>query len=208
MKKLSVLVSIAALLASCSHKHLSSTNDIVEIEELYELMQGSFNSAEQAAQDSSFFNISLHMYPIWEDRGHFLYVEQAVNSMQNKPYRQRIYELERVDGKTFNSHVYKIPNDSLWVGKWKTPKDFDTISKKDLIHLNGCEVVLKYISKNHFSGATGASSCESKLYGASYAHSEVTITPETVKSWDRGFDSEGNQIWGAVKSGYIFNKIN
>lgn len=207
MKKLTILVSTIALFASCSQKHLSSTNNVVEIEDLHQLMQGSFNSAEQAAQDSSFFNISLHMYPIWEDRGHFLYVEQAVNSMQNKPYRQRIYELERVDETTFNSHVYRIPNDSLWIGKWKTPKEFDSIEKESLIHLNGCEVVLKYISENHFAGETGKKSCESKLYGASYAHSEVTITPGTVKSWDRGFDDEGNQIWGAVKSGYIFNRI-
>lgn len=61
-----------------------------ELKELFTLMQGSFNSAIQAEIDSTYYNISLHMYPIWEDKGNFLYVEQALTSTPNKPYRQRI----------------------------------------------------------------------------------------------------------------------
>lgn len=203
-----LLLTAFALLAlnACSTK-LQPKATKSDITELYKLMQGSFNSAEQAKADSSYFNISLHMYPIWEGNGHFLYVEQAVNSMQNKPYRQRIYELEQVDENTYNSHVYKIPADSLWIGKWKTPDSFNKLKKEDLILLNGCEVVLKKLGKNHYKGSTGDRSCKSTLYGASYAQSEVEIIPGTIKSWDRGFDAEGNHIWGAVKAGYIFNAI-
>ena len=60
---------------------------------LFEMMQGSFDSKEQAAEDSAYYAISLHMYPIWPERGQFLYVEQALAAMQDKPYRQRVYEL-------------------------------------------------------------------------------------------------------------------
>lgn len=45
------------------------------------------------------------------------------------------------------------------------------------------------------------------MHGASYARSEVEILEDKVISWDRGFDAEGNYVWGAEKSGYIFNKI-
>jgi hypothetical protein len=27
-----------------------------------------------------------------------------------------------------------------------------------------------------------------------------------ILSWDRGFDANGNQVWGAEKGGYIFKK--
>jgi hypothetical protein len=28
-----------------------------------------------------------------------------------------------------------------------------------------------------------------------------------LASWDRGFDSTDNQVWGAEKGGYIFKKL-
>lgn len=179
-----------------------------ELSELYKLMQGSFNSELQSQQDSSYYNISLHMYPIWKDKGHFLYVEQALNSMQDQPYRQRVYEITRITDSTFSSAVYTLPNEKEWIGKWKTPKSFDQISKSDLILRDGCEVILKRLDKNQFKGSTGENSCNSSLRGASYATSEVEITEETIISWDRGMDRDGNQVWGAEKGGYIFNKIN
>ena len=179
-----------------------------ELSELYKLMQGSFNSELQSQQDSSYYNISLHMYPIWKDKGHFLYVEQALNSMQDQPYRQRVYEITRITDSTFSSAVYTLPNEKEWIGKWKNLKSFDQISKSDLILRDGCEVILKRLDKNHYKGSTGENSCNSSLRGASYATSEVEITEGTIISWDRGMDRDGNQVWGAEKGGYIFNKIN
>jgi hypothetical protein len=44
------------------------------------------------------------------------------------------------------------------------------------------------------------------LRGASYATSEVVITDEQLLSWDRGWDANGKQVWGAETGGYIFVK--
>ena len=179
-----------------------------ELNELFALMQGSFNSEAQAKADSTYYNISLHMYPIWEDQGNFLYVEQALNSMQDKPYRQRIYEVTRISDTQFSSAIYTLPNDSLWIGKWKTPADFDSITKANLSLRKFCEVYLKRLGENHFKGKTKDHLCESSLRGSKYATSEVEIKENQILSWDRGFDAEGNQVWGAEKGGYIFDKIN
>ncbi len=184
--------------------HQTSENDL---KELHQLMQGSFNSEMQSIADSTYYNISLHMYPIWEDKGHFLYVEQALNSKQSNPYRQRIYELTQIDENTFSSAIYTIEHDSLWIGKWKTPQEFDKLTIEDVSKKAGCEVILKRLDKNHYKGQTGERSCESTLYGASYATSEVEIWSDKIISWDRGFDAEGKHIWGAEKGGYIFNKL-
>lgn len=209
MKKSFILLAIVISMFSCQEK----TNKIeIEIQnnkldELYSVMQGSFSSEIQSQVDSTYYNIALHMYPIWENKGHYLYVEQAFNSRQNKPYRQRIYKLNKLTDSTFTSEIFTLKNDSIWIGKWKTPKAFDSISTKDITIKLGCEVVLKRLSKNHYQGKTGDTTCISTMRGASFARSEVEILSDKIISWDRGFDSEGNYVWGAEKAGYIFNKL-
>ena len=208
MRLFGFLLSALLLLSSCKTTSLVVQSPEVDPADgaaaLFELMQGSFDSSEQAAQDSAYYAISLHMYPIWSERGQYLYVEQALAAMQDKPYRQRVYELRSMEDGVVESHVYKIPADSLWVGKWRTPEAFEALALSDLEHLEGCEVRLTQVGEGHFSGATGDQTCPSVLYGASYAQSEVDVFPDRVESWDRGFDAEGNHIWGAEKGGYVF----
>ena len=207
MKQLFLILVLFTLVFNCKNETAPEAKEDKELKELFALMQGSFNSEIQSQVDSSYFNISLHMYPIWEDQGNFLYVEQALNRMQDRPYRQRIYELTRVSDSTFSSAVYALGVDSLWIGKWKTPKVFDSISLKDIALKKGCEVILKRISENHFMGKTGDTTCVSTMRGASFARSEVEILEDKVISWDRGFDANGNYVWGAEKGPYIFNKL-
>ncbi len=211
MKRIGIrLLLTLTMVASCKQaKNESPTekND-TDIKELFALMQGSFNSEKQSLTDSTYYNISLHMYPIWEDKGNWLYVEQAMNSMQEKPYRQRIYEVKRNNNGELASYVYTIPNDSLWIGKWKTPESFKGLSKENLELRAGCEVLLSKISDGVFEGKTQDGTCESSLRGASYAMSAVKITASGIESWDQGFDSEGKQVWGATAGGYVFDKLN
>lgn len=209
MKHLFPFLILVIVLASCqNYTKQELPKEDTELTELFTLMQGSFNSEAQATLDSTYYNISLHMYPIWEDKGKFLYVEQALNSTQEKPYRQRIYEIKRHSDSTFSSLIYTLNVDSLWIGKWKTPIAFDSISLKDIALKEGCEVVLKRIAKNNFVGKTGDTTCISSLYGASFARSEVEILEDKIISWDRGFNAQGGYIWGAKNGGYIFNKLN
>ena len=128
--------------------------------------------------------------------------------MQEKPYRQRIYEIKRNSDSTFTSVIYKLPNDSLFVGAWRDTSLFSDLKISDLTRLDGCEVILKNVGKKHYLGSTDEKSCPSVLYGASYATSEVEILNDKIISLDRGFDIDDNQIWGATNGGYIFNKIN
>ena len=209
MKYISLSLSIALTLFSCKNIETKSEDTLKDnhLQDLFSMMQGSYNSEIQAEVDSTYFNISLHMYPIWEDKGHYLYVEQALNNKQDKPYRQRIYEVTQVNDSVFSSSVYTIENDSLWIGKWKTPKAFDSLSIKQVAKKEGCEVLLKRIDSDYYKGKTGDKTCESTLYGASYATSEVEIFSDKIISWDRGFDDKDEHIWGAEKGGYIFNKL-
>ena len=147
------------------------------------------------------------MYPIWEGSGkNWLYVEQALGTMQDKPYRQRIYLLEEIENQGYISTVYSIAYDSIFIGKWSEPEFFERFDESILKEREGCAVYMSPIDQG-FQGSTKERDCVSTLRGASYATSEVTVIPNEVRSWDRGFDVSGNQVWGATEGPYIFKKI-
>jgi len=179
-----------------------------DVEVLVDYMVGSFSSKEQAEKDSSYLNIELEMVQIWEDRtdGPWIYIEQTDAKTKKKPYRQRVYQTkQRPDGK-IESIVYSIPDPLRFAGDYK--KDFPLLrlTPDSLLIREGCEVVLHRADDGYFEGGTIDKNCPSDLRGASYATSEVTIDKDKMITWDRGFDENGKQVWGATKGGYIFKK--
>ena len=206
MKKsaLLLLLTLSTLMSVAQNKKYHNAK---HLKELVTIMQGSYTSQKQAQIDTSYFNISLKMVPIWKDRGHFLYVEQALATKQDKPYRVRIYKVVQTGKRQFASEIYTLKNEKDYIGKWNNPTAFDQLSTADITLKPGCEVRLQRIKKNKFMGQTGDKTCPSELRGASYATSKVTVLPNQIVSWDQGFDTNGKQVWGAEKGGYIFDKI-
>jgi hypothetical protein len=178
-----------------------------DLETLVKYMQGGFTSAAQAAVDTNYYDISLHMARIWTGRtdGCWLYVEQAVTKMLDKPYRQRVYHVVHQADGSFESAVYTLPDEKAAIGAWKNPASLDAVKMEDILVRKGCAVILKKEGKT-FAGATNGNDCESNLRGAKYATSKVTITKKGINSWDQGFDAAGNQVWGAENGPYLFVK--
>ncbi|PKP16909.1 MAG: hypothetical protein CVU07_05395 [Bacteroidetes bacterium HGW-Bacteroidetes-23] len=192
------------LIFGCKSAQENKTNDL---KYLVAIMQGTYSSEKQSIEDEEYFNISLRMIPIWKEKGNYLYVEQAMFEKQESPYRVRIYKVSQRNDE-FVSEIYTLKNEKEWIGKWKTPEAFAALSESDIELKPGCEVILKKQPDGTFVGQTGEKTCPSELRGASYASSKVTVTPTQILSWDQGFDKDGKQVWGAVKGGYIFDKIN
>jgi len=171
-----------------------------------EMMAGRYSSAAQAKADPDFRDVRLEMVRIWPERtdAYWLYVEQAMASSLDKPYRQRVYAVKvEPDGKVA-SHVYELPGDPLgFAGAWKDPKRLDLVNPDLLTPREGCTVFLEPDAAG-WKGATRANECLSSLMGAAYATSEVTVTAEALTSWDRGFDQAGKQVWGSTKGPYRF----
>lgn len=177
---------------------------------LREVMAGTYSSAAQAASDPEFKVIELHMTPIWSARsdGAWLYVEQAAAEARDAPYRQRVYQLaEASTPGRVESRVFELPGDPLsFAGAWRDPSRLDVLTPASLVPRQGCTVVVARLPDGTWSGSTLGDRCRSTLRGASYATSEVTISAHELRSWDRGFDAEGKQVWGAVKGPYRFLK--
>ena len=178
-----------------------------DLDTLAAWMTGSFSSSAQAAADEAYFDIRLEMVPIWEERGRWLYVEQAAATALDRPYRQRVYRLSREPDGAFRSEVYALPEPLRFAGAWCEVAPLADLTAEDLVLREGCAVILERVDEATFGGSTAGTGCESTLRGATYATSEVVVTSDGIESWDRGFDAEGTQVWGAEKGPYLFDKV-
>lgn len=198
---------VALLLTGCAaSKKAHSTSD-PELEQFTSLMVGTFTSELQAKTDTNYFNISLVMTPIWTNRtdGKWLYVEQAVASKLDKPYRQRVYHLQHPSKEVFTSDIYTIKDAMSFAGLQNDSAKRDKLTFEAIELKDGCTVTL--LKKNNvYEGGTNADHCPSDLRGAKYATTKILLKKGELHSWDQGFDANGKQVWGATNGGYIFIK--
>jgi CpeT protein len=205
MKKILILSAYVFISLSAICQEKVDDRDLLELKSR---MEGAFTSELQAKSDSDYYNIHLHMSAIWErsEDGYWLYVEQAVASAIKRPYRQRIYHLYRQDDYTLVSKVYEMNAPLRFAGAHANPELLQGLTKDSLIDRQGCAIYLKKDKDGNFAGATPGKECLSSLRGATYATSEVVIHQDKLVSWDRGWDKDDKQVWGAEKGGYQFIK--
>ena len=197
-----------ACLALFSFSACQSTSDEERANALMQVMMGSYDSEAQSIADTTYFNISLHMYPIWkESGGYWLYVEQALASTQDRPYRQRVYKIEAHDQKLMKSAVYTLKDQEHFIGKWNATDFFDQFTSEELLEERiGCEVYLELKEGGYYEGSTQGKGCVSTIRGAAYATSKVKVENDQITSWDQGFNSDDEQVWGATEGAYVFDK--
>ncbi len=206
LKKVIISVLFICISNAVLAQNKLTTNDLSNLKSL---MQGSFSSSRQAQLDSSYFDIRLEMKPIWSSRtdGFWLYVEQAMASQLQKPYRQRVYHVYLdSDSSNIVSRVFELQSPLRFAGVWKDDQPLTNLTTDSLVQRAGCDIFLAKNALDEFVGLTAQQACKSTLRGASYATSEVVINTNGMVSWDRGFDQSGKQVWGAVKGGYAFVK--
>lgn len=176
-----------------------------DLDSLVKWLSGSFSSQRQSAVDTAYFHVDLHMGRIWNDRtdGIWMIVEQAMAKSPQAPYRQRVYNIKRVEENMIELIVYAWKDPKRVIGGWKDASLVADLSPADLTLRRGCEV---YLQRDEFKflGGTHGTACSSDIRGASYATSEVQIADKIIASWDRGYAATGDQVWGAVKGPYYF----
>jgi CpeT protein len=197
MRKLFFIIMLLPTMAKAQF-----SKDLVK---LSKIMQGHYSSELQSKTDTTFFDIRLKILPIWSERKDaiWMYVEQAMSGKEDKPYRQRVYRLTETSKGNFESAVYTLKSPLRFVGNLEM---VNKLTPDSLVLREGCAVLLKKVGRKKYLGATEYRKCSSDLRNATYATSEVTLTPKLLASWDRGYDANDKQVWGAIKSGYLFRK--
>lgn len=172
------------------------------------LLTGHYDSADQAAENAAYYNILLTMCPVsMPDVGtRVLYVEQAVADTPAQPYRQRVYNIiPGADPATQAiSQVYEVRQANSVIGACDDPDSFDKTSA-GILALEGCDVHLDWDGQG-FAGGTVEDHCGTDWQGAVYATSEIALDEDTLASWDRGYDADDAQVWGATQGAYVFTR--
>jgi CpeT protein len=206
---------LATLVAGGCSSQPRTTGGAAPIDAAVEWLSGSFSSQAQSEADpDNYADIRLFMTPIWEARGggRWLYVEQASASSLDRPYRQRVYRVTAEGPETIRSDVYTLPGDPRrFAGAWRDPSMLDGVTLRDLTLRDGCSILMRYdpdgSPEGSFVGSTVGDGCASVLRGAEYATSDVVLTPNRLETWDRGYDAGGDQVWGARRGPYVFDRI-
>ena len=170
-------------------------------------LSGEFDSSSQATQNPQYYDVSLSACPVEipELGENVLYVEQALTTSQDSPYRQRVYVLELAQGvDTVQSHIFEINNPERLIGLCSSNEELQ-IRRDELVEKVGCTVTLNWNGIG-FQGETDIGTCPSDMNGATFATSIVETTPDSITSWDRGYSADYSQVWGAVDGAYIFKR--
>jgi len=179
------------------------------LQRLTTAMIGSFTTAEQALADQDCRNITLHVSRIWSDRsdGRWLYLEQALTDAPEHPYRQFIYQCTAREDGDIEVHIFNLPDPIAATGAWKNPALIDKLRPADCTLQRDCTLIIQAHPDGSFTGKTAGRGGASELRGASYATTELSISTQQIKIWDRGYNARGTQVWGSINSGYLFKKF-
>ena len=179
-----------------------------QVKEVAAWLSGAFSSRAQAQTNPKHFEVALHVRPIWPERSdaQWLYVEQALATSLAHPYRQRVYKISW-DGEGPVSEVYSLPGDpERFAGAWDQAKSFPPLVPTDLSLRDGCSIHLRKQADGVYKGGTRGTACASERSGARYATSQVSLNDRVLESWDRGFDAQDRQTWGADDGPYRFDR--
>lgn len=181
-----------------------------------EALSGEKFSREQARRDpDNYLNIRMLMCPATEmvDGSRVLYFEQAFWRTPQKPFRQRFYMVKPCP-KEIKCDVelssYAIRDVEEYKNFCDRPKDQrpqaeevigDIAEHLTTIHLSRCERGKRCL----YEGSTPPGGFPNSWNGATHCTSEFAIHRNgEVHTWDRGYDDEGNQVWGAREGTYEF----
>lgn len=195
-----------------------------DLETLTRRLAGTWTNSRQVAGvagqgvGAEWMHVELHVVPItappflldvrYPDARVF-YIEQAEVGLQHRPYRQHISVVRAAPEGAFITLVHTFTGDPLrFAGWWRTPERFATITPSDVEFQAGCELVIRPADDGRFEGATMGTGCPNTSRGATYATSEIELTPTQLRAWDRGFDASGRQVWGSKVGPYVFERSN
>jgi hypothetical protein len=137
----------------------------------------------------------------------FLYQEQALNRTLDRPYRQRFLSLTLTDeGQSVESKAYEPTTLEPWIGLCQKPER-DRLISPTQINAVECSVFLAPWH-NVYIGHTQSGGCPADFRGATTITNIVVLHGAGMDTWDRGFNAQGQQIWGARDRPYQFRWLN
>ncbi|MEL6814431.1 MAG: chromophore lyase CpcT/CpeT [Cyanobacteria bacterium J06598_3] len=205
------LADLSLFSAQSADLSLGNVHSDVSPEAVADYLEGVMDTTAQAAIDSNFVGVQMTTCRITVTEGNdqspregiYLYQEQALSENVNEPYRQRFLQLVPAAGNNnrIESRSFKPPVPEQWTGL--CDQDVRAVPATALRELV-CTVSLRASSLGGFVGSTPSAGCPANVRGAVSISNVVVLHADGMDTWDRGFDAEGNQVWGAEEVPYQY----
>lgn len=139
----------------------------------------------------------------------YLYQEQGFIGNLDQPYRQRFLEITATNVQQKQphqnlvfSHSYKPQYLEQWINFCQSDRATKKISPTAIGELV-CTIRLKPLL-SVYVGQTPSGGCPTTARGAATITNSIVLHEQGMETWDRGFDTEGKQLWGARQKPYQF----
>ncbi len=184
---------------------------IKQVNEVVTRLSGVMDTSAQAAVNAKAANVRMTTCKITlrdaspEADTVYLYQEQALSEKLASPYRQRFLQISpSVYSQTIRSRSFRPADSKAWIGLCNQPETARVVKLSDL-GKPVCNVFLKR-SGNDYAGRTPIDGCPANVRGAVRITNQITLHPAGMDTWDRGYGSDGKQVWGAKTESYQFRK--
>jgi len=168
-------------------------------------LMGIMDTSAQAQQISEVPSVRMTTCEVTVEGANerFLYQEQALTRNLNQPYRQRFLRLSLSnDGEMVESRTYEPENPETWISLCEQPRE-ERIIERDRITDANCSVYL-VPWHNLYIGHTQPGGCPADFRGATQVTNTIVLYGAGMNTWDRGFNAQGEQVWGAESRPYQF----
>jgi CpeT protein len=134
----------------------------------------------------------------------FLYQEQALVEELDQPYRQRFLQvLATADGQV-ESRSFRPRQPEPWVNFCSHQAE-RSVELADLLP-SDCSVFLRQEGESYI-GETPAAGCPTSFRGAVRVTNQIILNSTEMVTRDRGYDADGNLLWGAREEPYRYRKL-
>jgi hypothetical protein len=211
------LLICVAWLATAKSSLSNPTNDYPsrtgnwQAGEIAARLEGIMDTSAQAAANPKVSNVRMttcrvQVLDAQTEDSVFLYQEQALAQKLAQPYRQRFLQISQSSlSQSVRSLSFKPANPTAWVNFCNAPPEKRTIKVTDLGN-PVCSVFLKQ-SGDDFIGFTPVNGCPANVRGAVRITNRIVLHKTGMETWDRGYDANGKQVWGAKTESYQFRRI-
>jgi hypothetical protein len=210
-----VLILLGTIAPVWANERSSSTDVISHDQRIGEVVSrlvGTMDTSAQAATNPKIANVQMITCRVrvanpspQAKEAVFLYQEQGMADKLAKPYRQRFLRIApSIYSQSIESLSFKPDNLSAWVGLCNKPEGDRTVQRRDL----GQPICSVFLRKTGsvYVGNTPVDGCPAKVRGAVRITNRVILHETGMDTWDRGFDAQGKQVWGAESDSYQFRR--
>jgi hypothetical protein len=169
-----------------------------EIEKISKMLIGSWKSTAplpEGADPKEAVEVAMFIAPARSpDLTDLMYVEAARLDSLQSPYRQAFFQVyKHKNGLRLRTFEPVRQIGGALVGLWANPDVFPPVSRRDMVATIDLDLTSDadgYVGKSPHPFPTGR-------LGAIEMTSDVTIRPDRLVTADKGFDANGEVIWGA-----------